>query len=214
MQGLRFDPSKAVMFDLENGLVHLEGAPSRVLTPAAALGALCNAAGAEATTAFGREMGMAMGRRLAERLSVAAGPRPSSSPVAATSAGPSAGSAATRSVRATSLESLVEHLGGELALAGLGTLAVERWGQALVMVLDQCPLDARADRLLEAVFEGALEAAAGRTARALRLDRDPSPARFLIANGNAVAQVRSWLASGMSWEEALAKLHGATRGKA
>ncbi len=52
MPDLRFDPSKAVTFDLTHGLVHLEGAPSRVLVPAEALLALAAAAGAEATAAF------------------------------------------------------------------------------------------------------------------------------------------------------------------
>ena len=36
MPDLRFDPSKAVTFDLARGLVHLEGEPARILAPAAA----------------------------------------------------------------------------------------------------------------------------------------------------------------------------------
>lgn len=186
MRGMRFDPAKAITFDLEKGLVHLEGAPARVLVPAGALGALCAAAGLDATAAFGRELGATMGRRVAGRLAVLAAPA----------------------------EALVEHLGGELALAGLGTLGIERWGRALVIVLEACPLGPEADRLLEAVLEGALSAASGREARALRIDRDGARVRFLIASGAAVERVRAWLSGGASWGDALVKLHNPPRGEA
>ena len=63
MRGLRFDPSKAVTFDLESGLIVLsEGAASsRMLVPAEALGALCAAAGEAATAAFGRDLAALLG---------------------------------------------------------------------------------------------------------------------------------------------------------
>jgi hypothetical protein len=208
MQGFRFDPSKAVTFDLESGLVHLDGAPSRVLVPASALGALCAAAGAEAAAAFGRELGTAMGRRLASRFAASG---------AAAGGEPAAGEGApdgSAGVRGATLEAVVDHLGGELALAGLGTLGIERWGRALVMVLDHCPLGPGSSGLLAAVLEGALGAATGRTARALLLDRDAVRARFLIGGGAAVDRVRAWLAGGASWGEALVKLHAAPRGDA
>jgi len=72
MSDLRFDPSKAVTFDLTRGLVHVEGAPGPtpgVLVPAEALLALAGAAGAEPAGAFARRLGEAMGRRVAVRLS-------------------------------------------------------------------------------------------------------------------------------------------------
>src|SRR4051812_14422443 len=107
MPEARFDPSKAVTFDLASGLVHIEGAPSRLLVPAEALGALCAAAGDGATAAFGRAIGVPMGRRIASRF-----------------AGDSAD--AGDSVRKASVEEIVDHLGGEMAIAGLGSLAIER----------------------------------------------------------------------------------------
>src|SRR5689334_22347123 len=116
MPDLRFDPSQALTFDLAHGLVHLEGAPSRLLVPADGLLVLARAAGPAAVATFGRSLGDAMGRRVASRLAEAEG------------------------VRAATVEVVVEHLGGELALIGLGSLGLERWGRALVMVVDQSPL--------------------------------------------------------------------------
>jgi hypothetical protein len=191
----RFDPSKAVTFDLGSGLVHLEGAPSRTLVPAEALGALCASAGPEATAAFGRAMGAPIGQRVASRF---------------------AGDG-TEGVRAASIEGVVDHLGGELALLGLGALALERWGHALVLVLDHSPLPASGDALLEAVLASALEAATGRPAQTLAIGRDGARVRFLVAGRAAVEKARGWIAQGMSWGEAIAKLHGrpdAARGDA
>jgi|SRR5580692_1046539 hypothetical protein len=184
-----FDPSQAVTFDLSHGLVHLEGAPSRVLVPAEALGALADAAGLGAAAAFGRAMGEAMGRRAASRLGVG------------------------RGVDEATAEAVVEHLGGELALAGLGSLGLERWGRALVLVVDQSPLGAGGDGLLGAALEAALEAAAGREVKTLLLGRDGVRARFLVGGRAGVARVEAWLEDGVPWGEALVR-HHAPRGDA
>jgi hypothetical protein len=205
MQGLRYDPSKAVTFDLESGLIYLDSArspsaaPPRVLIPADALCALCVAAGPAAAAAFGRELGAAMGRRVAGRL---AAPHP------ATPADPG-----HAGVQAAPLEVMVDHLGAELALAGLGTLGIERWGRALVVVLDRSPLGPQANALLEAILEGAVEASAGRAAAAVLLARDAVRARLFIGSGAAADRVRAWLAQGVSWGEALVKLHAPLRGE-
>jgi len=177
----RFDPSKSVTFDLVHGLVHLEGAPSRLLVPADALAALVGAAGADAAAVFGRSLGDAMGRRVAGRLA--------------------------GGVSAAPVEAVVEHLGGELALAGLGSLAIERWGRALVLVLDQSPLGAGGDALLEAVLAAAIEAAAGRRVRAVRLGRDGVRARFFVGGDTGAGKLKAWLAEGVAWGEALVRLH-------
>jgi hypothetical protein len=185
----RFDPSNAITFDLASGLVHLDGAPARLLVPAPALGHLCAAAGPEATAAFGRAMGEAMGRRVALRFGGDAGD-------------PGAGA------RQATVEGMVDHLGGEIALAGLGSLGLERWGRALVAVLDQSPLGAAGDRMVEAVLGGALAAATGRDARALFLGRDEVRARFLVGGEAGAAKVRGWLDEGVPWGDALVRLHG------
>lgn len=189
MSHVRFDPSKAVTFDLSHGLVHLDGAPPRLLVPAGALGALAAAAGADATRAFGRALGEAIGLRVASRLTAGDG------------------------LRGASVDAVIEHLGGELAISGLGVLGLERWGRALVLVIDQSPLAGAGDALLEALLGSALEAASRQSALALFLDRDATRARFLIAGNAGVAKVRAWLAEGVSWGEALVRLH-ASRGDA
>lgn len=188
MPDLRFDPSKSVTFDLAHGLVHLEGAPldgtpARLLVPADALAALLGAASAEAAAAFGRSLGEAMGRRVAGRL------------------------AASDGVRAAPVEVVVEHLGGELALAGLGSLALERWGRALVLVIDQSPLGARGDALLAAALGAAIAAAAGRSVRVVPLGREDVRARFFVGGDAGATKIASWLAEGVAWGEALVRLH-------
>lgn len=185
MSHVRFDPSKSVTFDLSHGLVHLDGAPLRLVVPADALGELCATAGPEATARFGRAMGETLGQRAAPRLDSGA--------------------------RTASVEAVLEHLGGELSLAGLGSLGLERWGRALVLVVDHSPIEGAGDALLEAVLASALEAMSGQNVRALLLGREGGRARFLVAGGVGAEKVRAWLDDGLSWGEALVRLHEGTR---
>ena len=190
MTDLRFDPSKAVTFDLAHGLVHLDGAPSRLLVPAEALVALTSAAGPEASAAFGAAIGEAMGRRVASRLGEGG-------------------------VVAAPIAVVVDHLGGELALAGLGSLGLERWGRALVLVVDQSPLGEGGDRLLEAALASAIAAAAGLAAGVLLLARDGVRARFLVGGDAAIEKTRRWIDEGVAWGDAIVRLHApADRGDA
>jgi len=189
MSEQRFDPARALTFDFEHGIVSLEGAPSRVLVPADALAALCASADENAVASFGRALGEGMGLRVAKRFGETSG------------------------VRHASLEDVVDHLGGELALAGLGTLGAERWGRALVLVLDQSPLGEAGDALLTATLAGALRAATGTDATIARLARDGARLRMLVTNEPAASRLRAWLDEGLAWGEALVRLH-APRGNA
>jgi hypothetical protein len=205
----RFDPSRAVTFDLTHGLVHREGAPPTVLVPQGGLLALCAAAGHDAAATFGRAVGAAMGGRVAWRFA----PAQADSTRSPESADAAAG------VRAASIEAVVEHLGGELALGGFGSLAIERWGRALVLVVDHAPLGGAGDVLLEAILEGAVAAATGRPVRVGQLARDQTRARFFVGSSTAVEEVRRSIAAGSPWGDALARLHagadpGAARGDA
>jgi hypothetical protein len=183
MNHVPFDPSKAVTFDLARGLVRQEGAPSGLIVPAEALAALAHAAGPEAASAFGRSVGEAIGRRVASRFTAADG------------------------ARAAGVGAVVEHLGGELAMTGLGSLGLERWGRALVLVIDQSPLGAGGDALLESVLVGALSAAVGEPSNLTVLAREGGRVRFLIASRAAADKVRAWLDEGVSWGDALVRLH-------
>jgi hypothetical protein len=174
----RFNPSGSVSFDLARGRVDCDG--EHVLVPADALLDLCQAAGDEALTDFGRRLGTAAGRRVALRLGEAA-------------------SSAT-------LEEVLDHLGGELALLGLGSLGLERWGRALVLSVEGGPFGQKLDRLLGAVLEGALQRAFGRDCRAAKLMRDDRVVRFLIASESSAAKVSAWLGTGVSFGDALTRL--------
>lgn len=174
----RFNPSGSVSFDLARGRVDCDG--EHVLVPADALLDLCRSAGDDALVDFGRRLGTAAGRRVATRL------------------GDGASSA--------TLEEVLDHLGGELALLGLGSLGLERWGRALVLSVEGGPFGQQLDRLLGAVLEGALQRAFGRDVHAIKLVRDDRIVRFLIGNQSSASKVNEWLGSGLSYGDALARL--------
>ena len=62
----RFDPSRAVKFDLASGQIDADG--SRVVIPADAVMQLWRAAGEDAQRDFGRRIGTEIGRQIAEQL--------------------------------------------------------------------------------------------------------------------------------------------------
>src|SRR4051794_1922332 len=105
-----WNPTHAVRFEIRRGRVSVGGDAARLLIPPEALLQLFAGAGKESVRDFGRRLGTELGRRIASRLD-------GSSPVS----------------------TMVEHLGGELALSGLGSLGVEIWGRALVFTVDESP---------------------------------------------------------------------------
>jgi hypothetical protein len=175
----RFDPSYSVEFDLGRGQIAVRGSSERVLIPADALAALCEGCDPEVRRDFARRVGTEAGRRAAERLGDAA---------------------------RAEIETVVEQLGGELALMGLGSLGLERWGRALVLSVSGAPFGATGDELLAGVLEGALQRAFGRDVGAVRLVREDARARFLITSRAGSDRVRDWLNSGTPWSEALTRL--------
>lgn len=184
-----FDPTKAVTFDLTRGIVRLDDDSARILVPASALLSLAKAAGPQAATAFARSIGEPLGARVAARLSGA------------------------DALRAASPETVVDHLGGEVALVGLGSLALERWGRALLLVVERSPLAQDDASLLGGVLEGALQGATGRAVHCVLLNGG-AHCRFLITGEAAAHKAREWLAGGVSWGEVLARLHTPTGGAA
>jgi hypothetical protein len=132
----------------------------------------------EAVEAFGRGLGSAIGRRAASRMG---------------------------NPQEASLEDFVTQLAGEAAISGVGAIGIERWGRALVIVVESSPL---AGTLLGPVVAAALEAATGRRVWATLLTRDETTARLFVGSERSAVRVREWVASGTPWAEALAKLHG------
>jgi hypothetical protein len=174
-----FDLTQAVRFDLESGSVRARGEEERlVLLPATALANLLLYASADAGAGLGRAVGESIGRRVAARL--AGGSTPT-------------------------IEGFTTALAGEAAVAGIGVLSVERWGRALVVVIEQSPLPAS---LMAPLVAGALELGAGRKAYAALLMHGESASRVLVASEGGIERVRGWIASGVSWGDALVKLQG------
>jgi hypothetical protein len=174
-----FSASKSVRFDLAHGAVRAGESDDRLLlVPLAALVDLANAAPPGAVEALGRALGTAIGRRAGARIGDATG---------------------------SSLEDFVTQLAGEAALAGVGVLSLERWGRALVVVLEDSPLPGA---LVGPLVRAALEAASGRNVASVLLSQDTHVARVLVSSDRAVGRVREWMASGVPWGDAIAKLHG------
>lgn len=161
----RFDPTRAVVFDLARGVLRDDEGHSRLNVPLSLLIRLLTAAGQEAARDFGHGLGAEIGRRVSERLGTER-----------ETAGP---------------DVWVEHLGGHLALVGLGNLRAERWGKALVLRVADLPREA--ESLVGAILEGALLRALGRRAAAIPFAEDDGVA-FLVtseARGSLVADLRA-----------------------
>jgi hypothetical protein len=174
-----FDPSHAVRFDLPHGSVRAggDGGERVLLVPTSALDDLVLSAPQEAVEALGRALGAAIGRRAAARMD------PTSVPI----------------------DAFVTQLAGEAAIAGVGALSIERWGRALVVVVEDSPLSGT---LLAPLVAAAVEAASGKHVACALLSRDERTARVLLGSERGIARAREWIASGVPWGEALVKLHG------
>jgi len=175
-----FDPTRAVVFDLQRGQVTLQGRSPVLVLAAEALAQLCGRLDAVALRQFGAVLGKQAGGRIRERIGASA---------------------------SATLETMVDQLGGEVSLAGLGSLAIERWGQALVVRVEGCPLGAPGYELMSAYVEAALQAAVEREVTALGLERGPESFRLLLCSKAGSARVKGWLSAGGSWGDALAALH-------
>src|SRR5215471_5432641 len=184
MSSPSFDPAKAVTFDLPRGVIRDGGPSIRLLVPARALLALCASAPPDAVAAFARDVGDAIAGGVTRRFA-----------------------ALGMAVGSASVDEVVEHLGGELAVAGLGMLSVERWGRALVLVVDHGPAHADVDKILSPLLGAAVRGATGKEAETVCLGRDGQRARFLVTNRRAAEKVGDWLRAGVSWGEALVRLH-------
>jgi hypothetical protein len=161
-----------------------------VLVPAEALVALAEAAGAQAVASFGQALGEAMGRRVSVRLG----------------AGRQGVEQRQQAVRSAPFERVVDHLAGEVALAGLGALGAERWGRALVLLLEHCPLSAGGENLLEHVLAAAITAATGTKASLVVLDREEARLRLLLVGAEVGPAVRARLERGEGWATLLATI--------
>jgi hypothetical protein len=179
MAASSFNSTHAVRFDLPQGQVHAGTEAERVLlVPTGAIDDVALSAPPEAVEALGRAIGASIGRRAAARMGDA---------------------------QAASIEDFVTQLAGETAVTGVGVLSIERWGRALVIVVEGSPLSSS---ILSPLVAAAIEAASGRGAACTVLSRDSHMARLLVASPSGVGRVREWIAAGVPWGDALARLQG------
>ena len=184
-----FDPTGAVTFDLAVGNVNLAHASPRVLAPADGLARLCEAAGEDATRGFGVAVGSAMGGRIARSLGE---------------------DGSKDGLREVSMERFVDHLRGEFALAGLGSVGMELWGKALLFVVKSATMPSL---FVASVLDGALTEATGRAAVCVRLAESEDETRFLAIGQNGARLVVEWIAQGVFWGEMLVRLQTPERAK-
>lgn len=171
-------------FDLAEGQVRL-GGEAQVVLPAAVLMQIVGAATIDVQRAFGRALGESIGQVAKVRMKE----EDFAAPLALVDASP---------------EAALSEIAAAWALAGLGSLGMERWGRALVMTVDASPLGREGDELLEIVLAGALERAADKPVHVLRIERNRGRLRFFVGNEIAVSKIRELLAKNTPWAETLA----------
>ena len=166
-----------VRFELEHGRIRTSDDEGALVVPLTALRELTTdvAVGAK----IGGALGRALGSRIAKRLGAS-------------------------QVHSAPLERVASELTAEFALHGLGTLALERWGYALVIVLRG---EAFRAEFLGELVRGAVEAASGSRVWCLELERTQNEVRLLLSSASAVDRVRAWLANGIAWGDAITRLH-------
>jgi hypothetical protein len=177
-----FDAARAVRFDLPSGSVRAAGDARVALVPVEALAAVGKSGAAEEVAGI---VGGAIGKRVASRLGAASG---------------------------ATVEAFATALGGELAVAGYGSLSVERWGRALVLVVEHTALP---DAMLGTLLASAIAATSTRgDVTCAALGTEDETARFLVTSKSSAARVRGWIDGGVKWGEALARLHSKSGGDA
>lgn len=178
MASSSFDPTGAVRFDLRSGSASDSRGERLVLVPSAALDLLSS----EELAKVGEHIGRACGDRVAARLGGDSG------------------------VRASDVETVISHLAGELAVAGIGAVHVERWGRALLVVVSNASITD--DAFVGAVLAGALSAASGRDVAAAALGRQQDEARYFLGSAATSDRVRSLVAQGKGYADIVASLQG------
>jgi len=180
------DLSHAVTFDLARGSVSAMGSERTVLVPVDALFDLVSAVDAEVAESVGKGIGRAIGERLGRDLG---GPE---------------------GIRKAALDSVINAMAFELSVAGLGVFGIERWGRAMVLVVEHAPR--LGGTFLVKVLEGTLEAATQTSVSCMLLAADPVQ-RVLVASQSATERVRAFIREGTPWAEALSLLQS-SHGKA
>jgi hypothetical protein len=175
---VRFDPTRAIVFDLARGRMRDEEGESRLNVPATALVRLLDGAGEQATRGFAAELGVEIGRRVQARLK--------------------------NDLRSAPIEAWADHLGGQIALLGLGDLSVERWARALVFRVRGIPKDM--EGIVGVLLEAALHRALGHEVR-LPGFADGPDAAYLAVSPETAERVYQLAQSGSGLAQTVEALH-------
>lgn len=179
MPGPAFDPKGAVRFDMTNGAASDARGTKFVLVPTSALEALDRTTPG-ALAHIGAEVGRACGARIVAKLG------------------------GESEVRAATLDVVVTHLAGELAIAGLGSVTLEKWGKALVVVLTNPTVNS--DGFCAAALAGAVSMAVGREVFMVPIGREGNVVRYYIGTQQTMIRCRSLVSSGKTWMEIIQQL--------
>jgi hypothetical protein len=178
------DLTGALRVDLPRGHLERRGLGPVVPLPVNVLGRLLAGLAEERASEFGAELG----RGLGEGLRVLS------------QAGRSAGQGAP------TVQVVADALGAEFALSGLGRVALEQWGRALVVVVRGSTLGRDGAAFLAGVVTGALGQAFERRVSVVPLTRGADELRLLVCGAVAAERVRAGLAAGHSWSSLIVEL--------
>jgi hypothetical protein len=175
---VRFDPTRAIVFDLARGRMRDEEGEIRLNVPASALVRLLGGAGEDASRAFAAELGTEMGRRVQARLKT--------------------------DLKGAPIEAWADHLGGQLALFGFGDLSIERWARALVFRVRGIPRDM--EGVVGVLLESALHRALGHEVR-LPGFADGADAAYLAVSPRTAERVYQLAQNGSGLAQTVEALH-------
>jgi hypothetical protein len=173
-----FDPNGAVRFDLKTGAASDSKGQRVVLVPSSSIESLDPAA----QERLGSDLGRACGARAQMRLG------------------------GEGAARAATLEGVVSQLGGELAIAGVGAVHLERWGRAMIVVVTNPSV--ASDAFVGAAVAAALGAVSGRDVGAAPLGRERGAARYFVGSPDTVSRVRRLVTEGRGYAEIVHMLQG------
>lgn len=174
----RFDPTRAIKFDLARGQMRDDEGNPRVNLPAHVVLRLCEQAGESAQKDFALGLGSDVGRRIVERLG--------------------------QTLTDASVEAWAEHLGGQLALLGLGDLGIEQWGKALVFIVDGAP--AGTSSLVGQLLGAAVTRASGRSVQLIAFEQE-STISYLVVSAEAALRALDLMRSGAGLGQVVEQLH-------
>ena len=100
---------------------------------------------------------------------------------------------------------LVAVRNNETAIAGFGTVTLERWGRAMVVHVAHSSI--QAPDFIAVLVTSAISASTGAAAFSTVLSKQDG-VRVLIASRAAAERARKWLDEGVTWGDAVSRLQG------